>query len=111
MKTNYATTSMNHIKSRHPAYSDPSSIINQLLGYMANDESRDTWAEPSDIAAVTHALVSRGQRLPIRLPLGPDSWFLLNSDLESTRKDMEEFKELSTSVGDSRQAESAAFLA
>ncbi|KAI8313649.1 putative oxidoreductase [Colletotrichum sp. SAR11_59] len=57
-----------------------------------------------------YTVVSSGNRVPIRLPLGPDSRGLLNSDLESIRKDLDEFENLSLGLGDSKQLESINFL-
>ncbi|KAK2736989.1 short chain dehydrogenase [Colletotrichum kahawae] len=57
-----------------------------------------------------YAVVSSGNRVPIRVPLRPDSWGLLTSDLESIRKDLDELKNLSLGLGDSKQLESIDFL-
>ncbi|KAJ0379554.1 hypothetical protein COL26b_002062 [Colletotrichum chrysophilum] len=110
VKTNYATSSLKMMKGRHPAYSDPSSPANALLGYIQSEQGRSTWTEPQDLAVAIYAVVSSGNRVPIRVPLGPDAWGLLNSDLESIRKDLDEFKNLSLGLGDSKQLESINFL-
>lgn len=110
VKTNYATSSLKMMESRHPAYSDPNSPTNALLGYMQSEQGRSTWTDPRDLAVAVYALVSSGNRVPIRVPLGPDSWGLLISDLESIRKDLDEFKNVSLGLGDSKQLESISFL-
>ncbi|KAF4827903.1 putative oxidoreductase [Colletotrichum tropicale] len=110
VKTNYATSSLKMMKGRHPAYSDRSSPANALLGYIQSEQGRSTWTEPRDLAVAIYAVVSSGNRVPIRVPLGPDAWGLLNSDLESIRKDLDEFKNLSLGLGDSKQLESINFL-
>ncbi|KAF3808505.1 putative oxidoreductase [Colletotrichum gloeosporioides] len=110
VKTNYATSSLKMMKGRHPAYSDPSFPANALLGYIQSEQGRSTWTEPRDLAVAIYAVVSSGNRVPIRVPLGPDAWGLLNSDLESIRKDLDEFKNLSLGLGDSKQLESINFL-
>ncbi|EQB44997.1 hypothetical protein CGLO_16183 [Colletotrichum gloeosporioides Cg-14] len=110
VKTNYATSSLKMMKGRHPAYSDPSSPANALLGYIQSEQGRSTWTEPRDLAVAIYAVVSSGNRVPIRVPLGPDAWGLLNSDMESIRKDLDEFKNLSLGLGDSKQLESINFL-
>ncbi|KAF0328351.1 NAD(P)-binding protein [Colletotrichum asianum] len=110
VQTNYATSSLKMMESRHPAYSDPNSPTNALLGYMQSDQGRSTWTEPRNLAAAIYTVVSSGNRVPIRLPLGPDSRGLLNSDLESIRKDLDEFENLSLGLGDSKQLESINFL-
>ena len=95
---------------RHPAYSDPSAPTNQLLGYMQSEQGRDMWAEPSALAVAIYHVVSRGLRIPIRIPLGSDAWGLISKDLEDIRKDLEELKDVSLGVGDAKQLETIAFL-
>lgn len=87
------------MESRHPAYADPSCPTNVLLAYMTDPKSRETWAEPHSIAAAMYKLVSRGEKIPIRLPLGSDSWEMIMADVDATKKELESLKELSSSVG------------
>ena len=89
---------MKMMERRHPAYSDPSYPTNALLAYMADPNSSETWAEPQDIAAAMHQVVSRGERIPIRVPLGQDAWQMIVADVDGVKKELEEMKELSTSV-------------
>ncbi|KAH6675381.1 short-chain dehydrogenase, partial [Plectosphaerella plurivora] len=110
VKTNYATTSIKYTESRHPAYQDPSFPASVMLRYLASNVGRENWAEPADLAATMYALASAGKRLPIRLPLGPDAWGLVSADIEGVRKDLDEFKDISLSIGDAKQLESASFL-
>lgn len=110
VKTNYATSSLKPTAKRHPAYRDPSSPTNQLLGYMQSEQGRSHWAEPGALAAAIYRVVSRGSRIPIRVPLGADSWGMIAKDLEDVRKDLEEVKEISLGVGDSKQLETIDFL-
>lgn len=98
------------MERRHPAYSSPEFPTNGLLGYMQSDQGRSTWTEPKDLASAMYKLVSSGTRLPIRLPLGPDAWGLISSDLDSIKKDLEEFKDLSLGLGDAKQLEAVKFL-
>ncbi|KAH8678028.1 retinol dehydrogenase 8 [Xylariales sp. PMI_506] len=104
VKTNYATASLQMMEKRHPAYSDPSFPSNVLLDHMRDERWRETWAEPSDVARAMYEVVSRGQRIPIRLPLGPDSWGMLVAEVEKCRREFDEFKDLSLSVGDPKQS-------
>lgn len=98
------------MEKRHPAYADPSYPTNQILGYMLNEQMRSTWAEPRDIAIAIYHVVSRGQVMPIRLPLGSDAWGWIMADLERTKKELEGLKDVSLGVGDAAQLESIAFL-
>ena len=110
VKTNYATSSLKPMAKRHPAYSDPSTPTNQMLGYMQSGQGRSMWAEPSALAAAIYHVVGRGSRIPIRVPLGFDSWGLISRDLEGIRKDLDELKDVSLGVGDAKQLETIEFL-
>ncbi|KAK7746495.1 hypothetical protein SLS53_002454 [Cytospora paraplurivora] len=110
VKTNYATSSLKPTAKRHPAYADPSSPTNQLLGFLLSEQGRSLWAEASSLAAAIYLVVSRGKRIPIRVPLGSDSWGLIAQDLESTKNDLDELKDISVSVGDPKQFEAISFL-
>lgn len=95
---------------RHSAYADPNYPTNALLGYMSVEENRSSWAAPGAIARALYGLVSRGQRIPIRVPLGADAYGMISMDVESTQKDLEELREISLSVGESQQLDSIGFL-
>ncbi|XDG05026.1 hypothetical protein ABKA04_004641 [Annulohypoxylon sp. FPYF3050] len=110
VKTNYATSSLKQTAVRHKAYSDPSFPANQLLAHIGSEQGRALWAEPSAIAAAMYQVVSRGKRIPIRVPLGADAWGLIDRDLENTKGDLNEIKDISHSVGDPKQLESIHFL-
>jgi len=109
VKTNYATTSLKMTK-RHPAYDQPTYPTNFLLSHMRKEENRRLWAEPHDLASAIYHVVSRGERIPIRVPLGADSWGMIAKDLENTKKDLDEVKEISHSVGDAAQLDAIKFL-
>ena len=70
---------------------------------MANPKSRETWAEPNAVAATMYQIVSRGEKIPIRVPLGTDAWSMIMADIENVRKDLEGMKELSTGLGHAEQ--------
>ncbi|KAI1852681.1 hypothetical protein JX266_002222 [Neoarthrinium moseri] len=107
VSTNFASTSLKPMAKRHPAYADPGYPSNVVLGYMADPQMQKTWAKPSDMAAAMYHIASRGQRIPIRVPLGPDSYSMIIADLEKNQKLFEELKDLSMGVG---QAAVAAFM-
>ncbi|OJK01531.1 hypothetical protein ASPACDRAFT_1887180 [Aspergillus aculeatus ATCC 16872] len=111
VKTNYATTSLKTmVNGRHPAYDHPGYPVNALLAYMGQEENWRTWAEPQAIARAMVEIVSRGRRIPIRVPLGADSFGLISMELESVRKDLEEVREVSLGVGETEQLDSLGFL-
>ncbi|KAI0895197.1 short-chain dehydrogenase [Annulohypoxylon nitens] len=110
VKTNYATSSLKQTAVRHKAYSDPSFPANRLLAHIGSEQDRALWAEPSAVAAAMYQVVSRGKRIPIRVPLGADAWGLIDGDLKKTKGDLDEIKDISHSVGDPKQLESIHFL-
>ncbi|TGJ81246.1 hypothetical protein E0Z10_g7529 [Xylaria hypoxylon] len=110
VKTNYATSSLKNMAERHPAYNNPSYPTNLLLSYMSSEQGRSLWAEPSALAAAIYQIVNRGGRIPIRVPLGADAWGMISKDLEDIKKDLDELKEVSLSVGDPKQLDTINFL-
>ncbi|KAI0020109.1 NAD(P)-binding protein [Xylariomycetidae sp. FL0641] len=110
VKTKYATSSLKRMAHRHPAYADPAYPTNAILGYMLSEQGRSAWSDPHDIALSIYHIVSRGERLPIRVPLGPDSWGMIMMDIENTKKDLEEIKDISMGVGNADQLKSINFL-
>ncbi|KAI0145411.1 short-chain dehydrogenase [Xylariaceae sp. FL1272] len=110
VKTNYATTSLKPMAKRHPAYDQPNFPTNVLMGYLQSEQGRAMWAEPRDIAAAIYRVVSQGERIPIRVPLGPDAWGMIAKDLEDTKADLEDVKSISLSVGDEKQLDTLEFL-
>ncbi|KAI0474186.1 NAD(P)-binding protein [Xylariaceae sp. FL0804] len=107
VKTNYATTSMKHMSKRHPAYADPRYPTNLQISYREKPENRESWVEPDAVAAAMHLIVSRGRRIPIRLPLGPDSFGLISQEIDNVKRDLEEHKEISLSVFNPQKTSSA----
>ncbi|KAI0965564.1 short-chain dehydrogenase/reductase-like protein SDR, partial [Xylaria arbuscula] len=110
VKTNYATSSLKHMAERHPAYETPNYPTNLMLSYLLSEQGRSLWAEPSSVAAAIYRIVNRGSRIPIRVPLGPDAWGMIAKDLEDTKADLDELKDISLSVGDPKQLDSIDFL-
>lgn len=110
VKKNYATSSLKPLAHRHPAYSDPSTSTNKMLAYKHSEQGRSLWAEPSAIAAAIYHVIGRGSRIPIRVPLGADAWGMISKDLEDVKKDLDELKIISLSVGNAKQLDAIDFL-
>ncbi|KAL7624384.1 hypothetical protein AAE478_005948 [Parahypoxylon ruwenzoriense] len=99
VRTKYAS-SIRRAEPRHPAYvADPGLGTNRLLAFMADEEAHAAFAEAADVASAMYELVSRGGRIPIRLPLGRDAYGMLAAEVDKVKADIEEFKELSCSMG------------
>ncbi|KAI1343500.1 NAD(P)-binding protein [Xylariaceae sp. FL0016] len=110
VKTNYVTSSLKKMVSRHPAYADPSYPANLLRSYLEREENRAAFADAGDVAAAMYRVVSRGQRIPIRVALGPDSFGMISREIDNVKRDLDEMKEISLSVGDPKQLETINFL-
>lgn len=111
MKTEYSGSSFVQ-GARHPAYLDPGCPYNQLAAYMADPKSKDGWADPAVVArVVVDTVVRQGDKaLPLRLPLGNDSWGMIKAENMAVDKELEEWKDVSQSCSSPEQLESAAFL-
>lgn len=97
-KTKFASSSLKYMGERHPAYTNPSFPSNAVIAYMEDPKSREDWAEPEAAAAAMYKLVSRGQRIPIRVPLGVDSWNAVMADLKKCENDFEELMQFSANL-------------
>jgi len=109
VQTDFATRSMNMIKP-HPAYDKPDSPSRLLMAYMADPKNRETWASSEDAADRMLHIVSRGKRIPIRVPLGPSAWASVKGEVEQVQKELDELKELNGSGGHPDHLQSINFL-
>jgi NAD(P)-dependent dehydrogenase (short-subunit alcohol dehydrogenase family) len=119
VKTNYAATSTADPMSSatHPAYLDPSSPTNLIRKYKENPNATKNWAQPETVAEIIYETVKKGVgasgELPLRLPLGADSWGMQKGALEKGLRELEKVKStaLRTSgEGGEAQLESLKFL-
>ncbi|PHH68070.1 hypothetical protein CDD83_6280 [Cordyceps sp. RAO-2017] len=110
VKTEYATGSLKANAHKHAAYADPSLGANVMLGYITSEQGRAAWAEPSALAAAIYLVVSRGEPIPVRVPLGADAWGLISKDVDDTKSGLEAVKDISVSVGEAKQLDSIKFL-
>ncbi|KAI1104017.1 NAD(P)-binding protein [Jackrogersella minutella] len=110
IETNFAKSSLKVAKSKHPAYADPSYPTNALLSFILDSRNRRTWGSPDAVAAAIYQIVSRGKRIPTRLPLGSDAFGMSLAELDNIKKDLEEFKDISLGVGDPSQLDTITFL-
>ncbi|KAJ9150840.1 Retinol dehydrogenase 8 (Short-chain dehydrogenase) [Pleurostoma richardsiae] len=94
----------------HPAYELPDSPSRVLDKYVSTPETRQTWALPQKIAEGMYGVASRGESIPLRVPLGPDAWTFMKLELENVDKNLDEVKELSHKVGNTNQVESLEFM-
>lgn len=100
--TNYATTSTQHI-APHPAYAAKDTPARVLEGFIENDEVRKGWATAEEVAGAMYTIVTREQKMPLRLPLSHDSWNLLKGAAVQAVEALDEVKDISLSVGNKDQ--------
>lgn len=112
VKTKYAETSTGgfDVENRLEVYKDPAMPTNLLLKYKESPEATRNWAEPERVVEVLCAFVERGGEMPLRLPLGSDSWGMQKKALEDGLRDLEAVKDVSVSTSGEEQLASIGFL-
>jgi len=95
VKTDYLQKSV-VVTDRHPAYAkEPAGATNHMLGMMANKEMINKFAGPEKLVQVVVDTVRdgiEGLGIPLRLPLGADSWTILQGSLGKAVTDHEALK-------------------
>ncbi|KAF2202603.1 short-chain dehydrogenase [Delitschia confertaspora ATCC 74209] len=117
VKTNYAGSSLVHIPP-HPSYTDPSFPTNQLKAYMANPESTDDWADAHVVAEIMYSTIKNGIEgvnrgkggIPLRLPLGAESFMFQKMAHEEALRELEMLEKTSLSTNPNRNLDSLEFL-
>jgi hypothetical protein len=98
VQTNYNTTSA-VFTPVHPAYAAADTPSRGILAFIRSPDAKERWALPEDIAAAMYKVASRGEKIPLRVPLGQDAWLFLKQEVETLSKEFDEVRELSESVG------------
>jgi hypothetical protein len=94
VKTNFE----GHSKARtkpHPAYAAADMPSRILEGYVNKGIKSSSLIEPSVVVETIFTIASRGERVPLRLPLGINAWRLAKSKFESLLGDLDAVKKLS----------------
>ncbi|TGJ87058.1 hypothetical protein E0Z10_g1680 [Xylaria hypoxylon] len=94
--------------TRHPAYVAANMPTNQMLGLLGNMEIRKGFSSADDIARGMWELLTRGKKIPIRVPLGKDAWDMVMDETVDVKKGFEELREFSNSFGGSMGSEGRA---
>jgi NADP-dependent 3-hydroxy acid dehydrogenase YdfG len=113
VKTKYAETSTKRAEeaeTQHPAYTDPKLPANVLKAYIQNPEATKNWAEVERVVEVLYGFVERGGELPLRLPLGSDSWMMQMKGAEASLEALGALKDISCSTSSEQQMKSIDFL-
>jgi hypothetical protein len=94
VKTNFEGHSKAHTKP-HPAYTADDMPARKLEAYVRQGMKLGLGIDPSAIAEAIYNIASRGERVPLRLPLCPVAWKLAKSKFESLLGELDTVKELS----------------
>jgi len=97
VKTNFEGHSKKNT-APHSAYTDPKMPARMLQKYVDAGLEQGAGMEPADVARVLYEVASKGEKVPLHLPLSPNAFGLIKGTLEGRLKGLEEVKELSTSL-------------
>lgn len=101
-------------------YADPNSQTNWLRRQHEDPRAMEGWADPDVVSRAVYAIVRDGvpgedgtREIPLRVPLGADSWALQKKGLEVGLERLERTREIAVGVSGDRaeeQLKSIAFL-
>ncbi|CAJ2514165.1 Uu.00g022840.m01.CDS01 [Anthostomella pinea] len=94
VKTNFEKSSKKFI-APHPAYKAPDMPSRRIEAFVKKGQEAGAGLEPEAVAKTIYDLASRGQQIPLRVPLSLIAWGLIKSKCEGTLKDLEGLKEIS----------------
>lgn len=97
VKTNFE----GHGKKRiapHLAYADPKIPARMLQNYVDAGLKQGVGMEPEDVAKVLCEVASKGDKVPLHIPLSMNAFGLIKGALEEKLKALEAFKEVSESL-------------
>jgi len=93
VKTNFEGGSKKYM-APHPAYIGEDMPARQLEKYVKKGLASGAGIEPVALAESLWNIASRGEKVPLHLPLGGTAYNLIKMKLEARLKALEEFKEL-----------------
>lgn len=94
MKANFEGHSRARTK-QHPAYTAPDMPARILEKYVNMGIKAGVGVEPTAVAESIFKIASRGQRVPLRLPLGATAWRLAREKFSKLLEELDAVKELS----------------
>ena len=97
VKTNFEGHSKRNT-APHGAYEDPGMPARMLPMYVDAGLKKGVGMEPGDVARVLFEVASRGEQVPLHLPLSMNAFGLIKGAFEERLKALEEVKDISTSL-------------
>ena len=94
VKTSFEGHSKDMIEP-HPAYAADDMPARKLEAYVRQGLKSGALMEPSAVAEMLYTIASRGELVPLRLPLGLVAWSMAKMKFEGLLKDFDALKELS----------------
>lgn len=94
VKTNFEGSSKRYMQP-HPAYADPEMPARKLEKYVKMGLKSGAGIEPVAIAKALFEVASRGEKVPLHLPLGSTAVALIKAKLEVRLEGLEATKDLS----------------
>ncbi|KAI1403796.1 NAD(P)-binding protein [Hypoxylon fuscum] len=98
VRTNYATTSLQTMETRHPAYAG--GATGAMLDFMADTARHAAFAPADSVARGICEVVGSGRRIPIRVALGTDAYGLISQEVDKMKANLEAWREVSCAMGD-----------
>ncbi|KAI0097818.1 retinol dehydrogenase 8 [Nemania sp. FL0031] len=108
--TEYLGRSFKTMARRHPAYVASDMPTSSMVGLLGNQELRKSFSSADDIARGMWELLTRGEKIPIRVPLGKDACEVVIWEAESVKKELEGLRAFSSSFGGAMGDEQKAAL-
>lgn len=97
VKTNFEGHSKKNT-APHQAYADPKMPARMLQKYVDAGLKQGAGMEPTDVANVLYEVASRGQTVPLHLPLSMNAFRLIKGAFEGRLKALDEVREISGSL-------------
>ncbi|KAI0123592.1 short-chain dehydrogenase/reductase-like protein SDR [Xylariales sp. AK1849] len=97
VKTNFEKGSKKYIEP-HPAYASPDFPSRQIEALVKKGTESGAGLEANAVAKTMYDIASRGQHIPLRLPLGMIAWSLIKKKLSGLATELDELKDVSANV-------------
>ncbi|KAI0475337.1 short-chain dehydrogenase/reductase-like protein SDR [Xylariaceae sp. FL0804] len=97
VKTNFEKSSKKTV-APHPAYAAPDMPTRQIIAMVTQARASGAGMEPAAVAAAVYGVASRGERVPLHLPLSLTAYGLIKKKAEGLLRELEDVKAI-TAMG------------